>query len=130
MGYESKIYFVRDYGVGNKNGLTDSTTVAMIDMGKMGYKGEIEKFKKLFDVETPFNLYVVDYDELTGCENYMAVYEDKYGDRLKFAQIDDLIKQIDKVIKEVPDYIRFKQLKGMLKAFKDDPEIYVVHYGY
>lgn len=130
MGYESKIYFVRDYDFGNKNGLTDSETVAMIDMSKMGYTDEARKFIGLFTLETPFNLYVVDYDEETENEKYMAVFEDKYGERLKYARIDELIEQIDEVIKAEPKYKRAKQLKGMLKAFKDDPEIYVVHYGY
>ena len=53
-------------------------------MCKMGYDDDVVTFRKLFDTETPFSIYMYDYDSETEEEKYMDVIEDKYGDRLKY----------------------------------------------
>ena len=141
MGYESKIYFCKDYGF-PEGKLHHSQVVAMIDMDKLGYYKSSARFNKLFDTETPFSIYIEGYNEEKEVEQLQDKVYDCYGDRICYcSDIDALIETVDSLIKEreeewkkysgknYKDY-RCRQLKAMLKAFKSDPEIYVVHYGY
>jgi len=135
MGVESRFYFCKDYGFGNKKGTTDAEIVAMMDVSKMGYEPEAMKFFELFDKETPFNLYLSTTDE-EGNEVMAPVIEDPYGDRLKYGDYEELIPQLKKVIQEDKTlrgntYWRYKPLMAMLKEFsKADEKIYCVLYQY
>lgn len=122
MGYESKIYFCKSYKYSMKEGsIGQCEIVATIDMGKMGYGyyDDITSFVRAFDTETPFSI----YDEVNEIE-------DCYGNRLCYGDKEILYQKMKEIAKNHSGCVRFKWLRDMLKTFKDDPDIYVVHYGY
>ena len=128
MGYESKFYAVKEYDF--PEGIHHSQIIATLDMCKMGYDDDVVAFHKLFDTETPFSIYMYDYDSETEEEKYMDVIEDKYGDRLKY--ISDKKKGIEMVkrIIDNDDYWRFKLLLEFMRTFADYDDVYIVYYGY
>lgn len=129
MGYESKIYFCRKHLISAfERDYFSSEIIAMIDMRKMGYDDEVMKFRKLFNKDTDFGIYIPSSDE-EGNEIACYEIEDMYGEHIKYGNIKELINQLKEVIKK-DDYWRFKLLLSMLEMFKDVPDIYVVHYGY
>ncbi len=135
MGYESKLYFVKDFGfkpANDKFGLNCSDIIAILDMSKMGYGyyDDVTKFVKMFDTETPFSLSVPTVDE-DGNERYMEVIEDPYGKRLCYCKDKSaLLRQADLIIQHSDPYDRFYYMRDMIKAFEDKDDIYIVHYGY
>lgn len=131
MGYESRLYFVKDFGFGaasSELGVNHSETIAMLDMCKMGrgYYDSVDKFLKCFDMETPFSVRVESDD----------VIEDCYGDRLCYCEDKaKLLRRANKILKEVEAiggqvYDRFYIIRDMIKAFVDKDDVYIVHYGY
>ncbi len=141
MGYESKLYFVKDYGFGSatsKFGINDSDTIATLDMSKMGkgYYQSVDKFLNLFDTETPFSLSVLDTNETGEYECMVDVIEDKYGTRLCYCKDKaKLLRAANKILKEIEPlgekvYDRFYIMRDMIKAFVDKDDVYIVHYGY
>lgn len=136
MGYESKLYFVRDYGFGKKDtDITYSDTIAVLDMSKMGYGRypSVTKFVNMFNKETPFSIRVDKYDEDNDCERMVDAIEDCYGNRLCYcADKNKLLRQANKIIEETADdpYERFFVMRDMINAFKDMNDVYIVHYGY
>lgn len=129
MGYESKFFAVRDYGFPEEGGLHHSQIIATLDMCKMG---DTDGFLDLFSVETPFTLFLYDYNPDTKEEGYMYVHEDKYGDVLKYIPNEDIDEAIDyiKQASKRDTYWRYKLLIDFLKTFKKYKNIYIVHYGY
>lgn len=129
MGYESKIYFVRDYGFPEK-GLHHSEIVAMLDVSKMGYNIYVQDFLNCFDTETEFSLYLNGYDKDKEIECLMYTSEDEYGSRLKYASDTERLYLCAKKMKTNDNYWRFKPLVQMIKVFKDFPDVKIVHFGY
>jgi hypothetical protein len=127
MGYESRIYFCREYNFPEP--IHHSEIIAMIDMCKMGYSDTVMKFRNCFDVETTFAIYIPGCDE-DGNEIMIDETEDKYGDRIKYASDVDELYNLAMKMAEENDYWRFNILKGMIENFKEYPDIKIVHYGY
>ena len=128
MGYESKFYAVKEYDF--PKGIHHSQIIAILDMCKMGYDAAVVAFRKLFDTETPFSIYMYDYDSETEEGKYMYVIKDKYGDRLKY--ISNKKKGIEMVKRMIntDNYWRFKILLEFMRTFADYDDVYIVHYGY
>lgn len=119
MGYESKFYAVKEY-VCPKD--TSFQIIATLDMGNMGYDDDVLTFRKLFDTETPFSIYMYDHD--------MDVIEDEYGDRLKYiSNKKNGIEMVKKIV-DNDNYWRFKLLLEFMRTFADYDDVYIVHYGY
>ena len=131
MGYESKFYACRDYGFKwSDEKYNASEIVASLDVSKMGYSDTVTVFLNLFSIEAPFGIYLPDYDEETEMEKMMYVHEDKYGAPLCYlSDIDEAITLAIQMYNE-DRYWRFKLLIKFLEAFKDEEDIYIVHYGY
>ena len=137
MGVESKFYFVKDYGFGylNKLGKTESEIIAMIDVLKFGYTDESQKFKKLFNKECPFCLYLPTCDD-DGNEIMGFVDENPYGNKITYGDYTEIIPQLQEVIKEYKELgwstHRIKPLLAMMKEFSKlkDEEIYCVLWDY
>lgn len=127
MGYESKIYFCREYNFPDP--IHHCEIVAMIDMCKMGYFDTVQKFLKCFDTETKFSLYIPGCDE-DGNEVMVDEIEDKYGARLKYASNVQLLHTLAIQMAEEDDYWRFPILASMIEKFKCYPDVKIVHYGY
>ena len=127
MGYESRIYFCREYNFPEP--IHHSEIVAMIDMCKMGYSDTVQRFKKCFDVETTFAIYIPGCDE-EGNEIMVDEIEDKYDERIKYASDTERLYELATKMAEEDDYWRFNILKGMIEKFKEYPDIKIVHYGY
>lgn len=127
MGYESRIYFCKEYNFPEP--IHHSEVIATIDMCKMGYSDTVQRFLKCFDTETTFSIYMEGSDE-NGNEIMVDEIEDKYGARLKYASdVEELYKWAKRMAAE-DDYWRFKVLENMIRAFKDYPHVKIVHYGY
>ena len=77
MGYESKIYICEKSGIKDNDGMTYVQVIAMFDMCKMG------NLINVFDRKTDCYFYADDGDT--------KVLEDKYGDALTEAEIEDFI---------------------------------------
>jgi len=129
MGYESKFYAVKSYDF-PENGLKHSEIIATLDMCNMGYDDDVMTFRKLFDKETPFFIYMYDYDPETEEEKYMPVIEDRYRDRLKYISNKKRGIEMVKKIIDNDNYWRFKILLEFMKTFADYDDVYIVHYGY
>lgn len=128
MGYESKIYFVRKYGVTNRG----CEVIATLDMCNMGHYPAIDNFKELFNKPIDFSIFIpksdTDYEECFKTT-------DEYGDQLKSGDIYELYHQIDNIIyaaenQDSETYWRYYLLRDMLFSFRAFKDIYVVHYGY
>lgn len=141
MGYESKIYFVKAYEFGsdyNESGFNSSQIIAVIDMCKMGHTKEVEKFKDLFNKETPFCIVTDDFKVSDDGHGVLTdTITDCYGKRLCYGDMLELIEQLEKVIKEDEEnngfiYWRFNVLLDMLKSFNHNnaEKVFAVHYGY
>ena len=128
MGYESRIYFAKDYDF--PKGIHHSAIVAMIDMCKMGYDDAVIEFRNCFDTETPFSLWVEGYDDENDVECMVEEIEDKYGARLCYAS--DKMALLDAAIEmeKNSDYWKFEKLRKMIQMFINDNDVYIVHYGY
>lgn len=129
MGYESKLYIVSKYGV----------EVASIDMGKMG---NYDNWNKLFKKPYKDGLYSIfggmqipkEKREFPNQEYIpdIKIVEDRYGDELTYADIDDVIAWCEKNGKQMDYYMVFvleNLLKSLVKYFGFE-EFKVVHFGY
>lgn len=129
MGYESKIYFVEEYSF-PENKIHCSRIISMIDMSKMGYSDTVLNFRKCFDTETTFSLYLDGYDSENEIECMVDTIEDKYGKRLCYASDKERLLDCAIEMEKEDNYRRFKQLRKLLQAFIDDDSVKIVHYGY
>ena len=124
MGYESKIYIVEKtkYSWDEENGMKYARVLAMFD---------VSKFYKLSDwirnkPDTKHYFYADDGDT--------QIIEDRYGDTLKEASMEEVIGRLERIVENGEDYRRIFPLLATLKAFELHSnqwgDIAVLHYGY
>lgn len=121
MSYESKIYFVKPYDFESfetKN-FKASRTIATIDVSALGGNYSVN-FYDAFDTVCDF--VVNDGDE--------ELTEDKYGKSLKYASDVKAVLHAVMGMRVEFDYYMLAPLMSMLEAFKDIPDIKVVHFAY
>lgn len=122
MGYESKIYIGEKSSVKDEDGMTYVQIIAMFDMCKMG---------SLINVfETKANCFFYADDGNT------KILEDKYGDALTEATIEDFIYVLEEAIDSGEDYRRIFPLLSTLQTIHEQKrdgrwkDIVLLHYGY
>ena len=138
MGLENKLYFVRPYYDSVKyqypNGeYYHSQIFAVLDMCKMGYSPEVERFRKAFKNECDFTLLITEYDDKTGMDVLKNVTHNLFDNKqLCYASVNQLIPYVKKIIEKSNDkeYWLFHVLYGMLKTFEPYNDILVVDYPY
>lgn len=125
MGYESKIYVVRQYKVDDT--VVYNSILTMLDMSKMGCDFD---YHKAFPDELEGTLYIgQEYNELI--DDYVTVDTNKdcYG-VMHCGTIDTALNELKKHLGD--NYYMFDVLYATLSAFKlpgfDD--LIVVQYGY
>lgn len=120
MGYESRLFIVNTSKVSyDADAPKQAETIAVYDCCVMS-----PVFVKRFDKPVDFALY--------GCESN-RITEDKYGEPLKYATLDETIACLERYASE-QHYRRVAPILGLLKTFKENEKewdnIVVVHYGY
>lgn len=120
MGYESKIYVVNKWHGSEENGKCYAEKIAELKMSKCG------DFCSVFSKKTDCFIYQDDGNT--------PILEDKYGDELKEAAVDDVVDWLKTTISGGEDYRRFKMALALLKSFQTEQwereNIAVLHYGY
>lgn len=122
MGYESKIYIGEKSSFKDNDGMTYVQVIAMFDMCRMG---------NLIDV----------FDRKTDCYFYAddgntKVVEDKYGNALTEAPIEDFIYVLEEAIDSGENYRRIFPLLSTLQTIYEQQRdgrwknIVLLHYGY
>lgn len=116
MGYESKIFIVNVHRF--KDNHVYAEIIAIMNMCKME-----TSFHNLFKTEIDYEIYAEDDNHTTST--------DRYGEKIKFAPIDNVIKWLKSAIKK-DDYRRLKPLLKLLTGFDEEKwdELQVIHYGY
>lgn len=127
MGYESRIYFCREYD--SPEPIHHSSILAMIDMSKIGYSSTFDRFLRCFDTETEFSIYILGCDK-DGNEVMVDEIEDMYGARIKYASDTEKLYRIATQMAEENKYRQFDLLKAMIEIAKESPDIKIVHYGH
>lgn len=116
MGYESRLYIVKA-----SKEINYAEVIAMFNCRGMPGNGWRSMFDKPFERE----LYADDGNTL--------ITEDKYGEKLKYADFLTVIDWLEKAV-EKDDYRRLRPLLSLLKGFDlsqwTDGEMQIVHYGY
>lgn len=114
MGYESRLYIVE-----TRKGSNFAQKIATINMSQMGGNG----WRGLFD--KPFG------HELYADDGNTVLTEDKYGEKLTYAEIDSVIEWLENEGKEMK-YRRITPLLGLLKGFDRSQwsDLKIVHFGY
>lgn len=118
MGYESKLYIVEesDFKIPSDNGKVCADVIGMIDL-RVCYP-ITEVFTKVA------NGYMYADDGNTRIE------EDNYGKPIRVAEIDDVIKCLNKIYRE-EGYNRAKIASDFLKSIKKyRPTCVVYHFGH
>ena len=129
MGYESKIYIIEKtkYSWDEENGMKYARVLAMFDLAMF----DVSKFYELSDwfrnkPATKHYIYADDGDT--------QIIEDRYGDTLKEASVEDVIDRLERIVENGKDYKRIFPLLAALKAFESHSNqwgnIAVLHYGY
>lgn len=122
MGYESKIYIGEKSSIKDNDGMTYVQVIAMFDMCKMG------NLINVFDRKTDCYFYADDGNT--------KVLEDKYGDALTEAEIEDFIYVLEEAVDSGENYRRIFPLLSTLQTIyeqqKDErwKNIVLLHYGY
>lgn len=122
MGYESKIYIGEKSSIKDNDGMTYVQVIAMFDMCKMG------NLINVFDRKTDCYFYADDGNT--------KVLEDKYGDALTEADIEDFIYVLEEAVDSGENYRRIfpllSTLQTIYKQRKDGGwnDIVLLHYGY
>ena len=132
MSCYGKIYFVKKYDFRDDmfKDLYASEIIAMIDLDVFGYDKFEWEFIECFFGETPFSMSVNKYDDVLGVERLQSTITDNLGSRLSYADSNTRLYECAKrIYKNNPSH-RMKCLKSMIKAYKDDEDIYIVYYGY
>lgn len=124
MGYESKLYIVEKSHLRDDDGMVYAQVIATFDMCKCYFLSDVlVKGSKT-------NCYFYADDGNT------KVLEDKYGDELTEASVDDVIEVLEKAVEIGEDYRRIFPLLSMLKTFSEQQKnnkwgnLVVLHYGY
>lgn len=125
MGYESRFYIVKK-----------SSLEIMEDDNKI--LGEVIASFNMSKVQDLY-MRIKNYPK-TNCYFYSdigtekKVVEDEYGDELIEIPINDMITIMGEVIKEDPEYRRFRPFLSLLLGFNlnqwTDDSLVVLHYGY
>jgi hypothetical protein len=120
MGYESRFYIVKKGSLMvEDDGKIWSEVIASFNMSKVP------------DVYTHIKKY-----PKTNCYFYIGnnkIVEDNYGDELIEIPINDMIAIMSEVIKEDPEYRRFRPFLFLLLGFNLEQwydNLVVLHYGY
>lgn len=122
MGYESKIYIGEKSGIKDNDGMTYVQIIAMFDMCKMG------NLINVFDRKTDCYFYADDGNT--------KVLEDRYGDALTEAEIEDFIYVLEEAVGSGEDYRRIFPLLSTLQTIYEQQKdgiwknIVLLHYGY
>ena len=122
MGYESKIYIGEKSGIKDNDGMTYVQVIAMFDMCKMG------NLINVFDRKTDCYFYADDGNT--------KVLEDKYGDALTEAEIEDFIYVLEEAVDSGENYRRIFPLLSTLQTIYEQQKdgrwknIVLLHYGY
>lgn len=117
MAYESKVFIVEIHRTGF---YTYAERIAEVRLSCMGYDNG---WKKLFDKEIDYQLYMDDGNTLFD--------EDNYGEHLKSCSVDKVIGWLEQEMKH-NDYRRLPILYNVLKPFTGGEwkNVEVVHFGY
>ena len=122
MGYESKIYIGEKSSIKDNDGMTYVQIIAMFDMCKMG------NLINVFDRKTDCYFYADDGNT--------KVLEDKYGDTLTEAEIEDFIYVLEEAVDSGENYRRIFPLLSTLQTIYEQQKdgrwknIVLLHYGY
>lgn len=118
MAYESKVYIVEKSDLLNDEGKKYAHVIAIFDLCKF------EGFCDIFKTVTDCYFYADDGNT--------EVVEDKYGDPLVEATIEDVVKYLENYIEKEHYYRRVAPVLGLLKAFKKDDwnNLFVLHFGH
>ena len=122
MGYESKIYICEKMNFKDSNGMTYARVIAMFDMCSMG------SLTNVFKKKTDCYFYADDGDTV--------VLEDRYGDPIKEAEIEDFIYVLKEAIDNGETYRRIFPLLAFLETIDEQQkdgkwkDIALLHYGY
>lgn len=122
MGYESKIYIAEKSSLKDNDGMTYVQVIAMFDMCKMG------NLINVFDRKTDCYFYADDGNT--------KVLEDKYGDALTEAEIEDFIYVLEEAVDSGENYRRIFPLLSTLQTIYEQQKdgkwknIVLLHYGY
>jgi len=119
MGYESRAYLVALHRYGKK--VIWAEDVAKIDLSKMGYGNG---WRELFKRDIDYKLYADDRNT--------QFDTDCYGEHMKAASVDDVIKWLEKEMSKDDCWWRVKLLHGLLSSLppEDRTAFEVVHFGY
>lgn len=121
MGYESRIFVVNRSEFEGRNGNISvyAEKIADIKMSRM-HQG----FTDLFNKPVDYELYIDSGDESTST--------DKYGDMMKYTDVQTVVDFLGNLIAEGENYRRIFVLLGLLKGIDESQwdEIQIVHYGY
>ena len=122
MGYESKIYIGEKSSLKDNDGMIYVQVIAMFDMCKMG------DLINVFDRKTDCYFYADDGNT--------KVVEDKYGDALTEAEIEDFIYVLEEAVDSGENYRRIFPLLSTLQTIYEQQKdgrwknIVLLHYGY
>ena len=122
MGYESKIYIAEKSSLKDNDGMTYVQVIAMFNMCKMG------NLINVFDCKTDCYFYADDGNT--------KVLEDKYGDALTEAEIEDFIYVLEEAVDSGENYRRIFPLLSTLQTIYEQQKggrwknIVLLHYGY
>lgn len=122
MGYESKLYVVQKCHKFDDEEKGYAQVIAMFDMCVMG------SLTNVFKSKTDWFFYADDGNT--------HILEDRYGDPLMEATVEDLIDAIEREIQGGNNYRRLFPLLSALKTIQNQYEqgiwrdIAVLHYGY
>ena len=122
MGYELKLYIIEPSGITGEDGIYCSV-IAMVDVCKPGYDSALYALNTKENNTKKFYFY--------GEDGNNPIVEDRYGDKIRFASVDDTLEAAIKDNK-VDKYRRFDILIACLKAVKNSKfgEPLVAFYGY
>jgi hypothetical protein len=132
MSVNSKLYFVRKYNFPDESikDVSASEIVALFDIGAFVYDKWEWDFIGCFFCDTPFSLLVNKYDDELQVERLKSTVTDAYGSRLSYASSNQELYECAKEICKNDPSRRMKSLHDVIKAFKDDDDIYIVLYLY
>lgn len=139
MGYESKIFVVDRLAISkNIKGepinppIVSALIVASYDLCDMGGEKWAAEFYAAFKKEIDYTLYVPSVDD-EGKEVVEGRNTDMYGDHMKAATLDDLIRALT-ICERREHYRRIPPLIALLSALSADKEewgeLQAVHYGH
>ena len=122
MGYESKLYIAEKTSLKDDDGKKYARVIAMFDMCKIG------NLVNIFEDKTDCYFYADDGNT--------KILEDKYGDAIREATIEDVVYVLEEAVDSGEDYRRIFPLLSTLQTFYEQQkngiwdDLIVLHYGY